>query len=263
ATVGFATPGVLACFAEVLDPFGGKALTGSAGLGQPAGSARGNAHLLVEVLGRGVGLCGLGDPEVQGLVDHAPAVQIVPVDERDGDTGVARACCAADAVQVRLVVLGALVVDDVRDVVDVDAAGCHVSGDQHIDLAVAGRTQGLLAGSLAEVPVDGCRSEAPLGKVVGDLGCGALGPAEDKGQAAIRRLKHAGQHLDLVHGVRAVDELLHRLHGVTVLLLTHRPDVRGLGHVTTGQGDDGARHRGREKHRLATGRGHREQLLNV
>ena len=82
------------------------------------------------------------------------------------------------AVQVGLLVLGALVVDDVRDVLDVDAAGGDVGGDEDVDLAVAERAQRLLAGALAEVAVDGGRGEAALGEVVGHLGDGALGRAK-------------------------------------------------------------------------------------
>ena len=91
---------------------------------------------------------------------------------------------------------------------DVDAAGGDVGGDQDVDLAVAERAQRLLAGALAEVAVDGGGGEAAVGELVGDLGGGALGAAEDHGQAAALGLQHAGEHLDLVHRVRAVDELL-------------------------------------------------------
>ena len=114
---------------------------------------------------------------------------------------------AADAVQVGLLVLGALVVDDVRDVVDVDAAGGDVGGDQHVDLAVAERAQRLLAGALAEVAVHGAGGEAALGELVGDLLRGALGAGEDHRRAAARGLQDAGEQLDLVQRVRAVDEL--------------------------------------------------------
>ena len=54
------------------------------------------------------------------------------------------AACAPDAVDVDLLVLGALVVDDVRDVVDVDASCGDVGGDQDIDLAVTEGAQSLL-----------------------------------------------------------------------------------------------------------------------
>jgi hypothetical protein len=124
---------------------------------------------VIEVVGGGVGLLRLGDAEVERLVDQAPAGHVVPVDEGDRDTGVPGAAGAADAVQVGLLVLGALVVDDVRDVLDVDAAGGDVGGDEDIDLAVAEGAQRLLAGALAEVAVDGGRREAAVGQVVGDL----------------------------------------------------------------------------------------------
>ena len=118
---------------------------------------------------------------------------VVPVDERDRDAGLARAAGAADAVQVGLLVLGALVVDDVRDVVDVDAAGGDVGGDEDVDLAVAERAQRLLAGALAEVAVDRAGGEAAVGELVGDLGGGALGAGEDDGQAAALGLQDAGR----------------------------------------------------------------------
>ena len=112
-------------------------------------------------VGGGVGLQRLRDAEVEGLVDQAPARHVVPVDERDRDARGAGAAGAADAVQVGLLVLGALVVDDVRDALDVDAAGGDVGGDEDVDLAVAERAQRLLAGALAEVAVDGGRRRSP------------------------------------------------------------------------------------------------------
>ena len=56
-----------------------------------------------------------------------------------------------------------------RDVVDVEAAGRDVGGDQHVDLAGAERPQRLLAGALAEVAVHGGGGEAAVVQVVGDL----------------------------------------------------------------------------------------------
>ena len=206
----------------------------------------------------------LGHAEVEHLVDHRPAVQVVPVDEGDRDAGVAGAGGAPDAVQVGLLVLGALVVDDVGDVLDVDAAGRHVGGHEDVDLAVSERAQGLLARALAEVAVDGGGREAPLREVVGDLGGGALGAAEDDRQPTLPGLQHAGEHLDLVHRVRAVDELLDGLDRVRVLLVvTHGPDVGGLAHVAAGQGDDRTGHRRREEHGLAGGGGQREEALDI
>ncbi len=84
----------------------------------------------------GVGLDRVGDSEAQCLVDELPARDVVPVDQRDGDAGASGAAGTTDAVDVGLLVLGALVVDDVGDVVDVDTAGSDVGGDQNVDLAV-------------------------------------------------------------------------------------------------------------------------------
>jgi hypothetical protein len=68
---------------------------------------------------------------------------------------VAGAGGAAGAVQVGLVVLGRVVVDDDVDVVDVDAAGGDVGGDQHRQLAGGEVGQRPLAHALAQVAVDG------------------------------------------------------------------------------------------------------------
>ena len=62
---------------------------------------------------------------------------LVPQHERDDEAGLAGPGGAARAVQVGLVVLGRVVVDDDVDVVDVDAAGGDVGGDQHRELAGA------------------------------------------------------------------------------------------------------------------------------
>src|SRR5450631_3234721 len=102
AVLGCSTGVPLTRLPEVFDLLGGQALAGPAGLGQSPGRVRWDVHLLVEVLGGGVGLGRLGDAEVEGLVDHGPAVQVVPVDEGDGHAGVARTSGAADAMQVRL-----------------------------------------------------------------------------------------------------------------------------------------------------------------
>ena len=55
--------------------------------------------------------------------------------QRDGDAALARARRATRAVQVRLVVLGRVVVHDHVDAVDVDAARGDVGGDEHRHLA--------------------------------------------------------------------------------------------------------------------------------
>src|SRR5690606_22527087 len=114
--------GALAGLAEVLEHLGVEARAGARAARQAALRALGDAEVGEQVRGGGVGLDGLGDAEVERLVDERPARHVVPVDERHRGALVARATRATRAVQVDLLVLGALVVDDVGDVVDVDPA---------------------------------------------------------------------------------------------------------------------------------------------
>ena len=101
-------------------------------------------------------------------------------------------------------------------------------------MPVRKRAHGLLAGALPEVAVHGAGREAALLELVGHLLRGALGAGEDHGQAATTGLQDAGQHLDLVHRVRAVDELVDvfRRRRVAVGL---GPDLHRLVHELPGQ----------------------------
>ena len=75
-------------------------------------------------------------------------------------------------------VLGRVVVDDDVDVVDVDAAGGDVGGDEDVELAVAEVLERLLALALAQVAVDGGGLDALLvaGRAASAVG-GPLGAA--------------------------------------------------------------------------------------
>ena len=176
-------------------------------------------------------------------------MQLVPVDECDGDAGATGATRATDAVHVGLVVVGALVVDDVRDVVDVDAACCDVGGDEHVDLSGAELLECLLACHLTEVAVDGADGETALGEVVCDLLGGALGAREDHRRAAAVGLQDACDEFGLVHRVCAVHvlrgALVHR--GVVGVLCA---DVCRTLQERAGEGDNGAGHGRGEEHRL-------------
>ena len=210
-----------------------------------------------------VGLHRLLDGQAQGLGDDPPARHVVPVHEGDRRAGVAGASGAPDAVDVDLLVLGALVVDDVGDVVDVDAAGGHVGGHQDVHLVVAEGAQGLLAGPLAEVAVQGPGGETAGAQVVGHPGRRALGAREDDGASAPLGLEDPGDDLHLVHRVGAVDDLLDRLDGHALIARVLGADVGGAGHVAARQGDHGPGHGGAEEHRVPVGAGAGQDLLHV
>ncbi len=150
-----------------------------------------------------------------------------------------------------------------RHVVDVDAAGGDVGADQHVDLAVAEGAQRLLAGALAEVAVDRAGREAAPRELVGDVGGRALRTAEDHREAPAVGLEDARDHLRLVHGVGAEDVLRGVAHGLALVVRRRGADVRGLRHIAAGEADDGARHGGREQHRLALHRQHGDDPLDV
>ncbi len=98
--------------------------------------------------------------------------------------------------------------------------------------------------------------------VGGDLVAGALGAAEDHRQAAALGLQDAGEHLALVHRVRAVDEDLGVRDGALLADLLGA-DVRRLLHEAARHRHDRAGHGGREQHRLPLGRQQLEDPLDV
>ena len=119
-----------------------------------------------------------------------------------------RARSAPDPVNIDLLVFRRLVVDDVRDAVDVEATSGDICRHQDIDLAGSKRAQRLLSGALAEVAVDGGCGKPSGEQVVGDLGGLSLGPGENHRQPAAAGLQDASEQLGLVQGMRPVGELV-------------------------------------------------------
>src|SRR5699024_9054300 len=110
------------------------ARSGPGGRADPTAGAVWDPEIGAQMRRGGVGLGGLAVSQTESLVDEAPTRDVVRVHEGDGDARAAGPAGAADPVDVRLLVLGALVVDHVGDVVDVDAARGDIGGDEHVDL---------------------------------------------------------------------------------------------------------------------------------
>ncbi|CAB4965472.1 unannotated protein [freshwater metagenome] len=165
--------------------------------------------------------------------------------------------------QVGLLVVGAFVVDDMGDIVNVDAACRDVGGDEDVDLAVAEGAQGLLAGTLAEIAVDGADGEAALGEVVADALGLALGAGEDHDELAAVGLEDSSDELDLVHGVGAPYMLLDGIDRGALVVGLGGANMHWLGHVAACEVDDLPRHRGREEHRLPDRRDLGDDPLDV
>ena len=119
---------------------------------------------------------------VDGLLDQALDVaqqlDFAVVDQRDRGAGGAGAAGAADAVHVVLGHVGELEVDDLRQLVDVQAAGGDVGGHQHGDRAFLEAGQRAGAGRLALVAVDGGGGQAVLDQLLGQAVGAVLGARE-------------------------------------------------------------------------------------
>ena len=126
---------LLACLAKVFNAFCVKAFASAGLLGQGALGTFRNVELLVEVRRVGIRLFRLWIAKVESLVHKRPAGQVVPVHKGHCHALAASTARASNAVQVRLLVFRALVVDDVSDVINVNAACCNIRCHKNVDLA--------------------------------------------------------------------------------------------------------------------------------
>ena len=133
--------------------------------------------------GRGVGFLGF-EVLLQSARDHVPARNVVPVDECDRDAGAAGTTSAAHPVNVGAFVIRALVVDDVGDILNVEAAGSDIGGDQNVGFAGAEVLQSALSRLLVEISVQRTGVETAIRELFGQTVGGALGFGEDDGSAA-------------------------------------------------------------------------------
>ena len=143
----------LAGFSEILNRFCGKACACLLFLAQAPLRVLRNIEAGVDVIGTRVRLDRIMEGKPERLVDEMPAREIRPVDERDCSAARTGTTSTTDAVQERLVVLGAFIVDDVRDAFDIDTACSNIRRDKDVDLARAEGAQRLLARILSEIAV--------------------------------------------------------------------------------------------------------------
>src|SRR6476661_10509632 len=174
--------------------------------------------------------------------------RLVIEDERDADAGGAGAGGAPDAVDVVLTRARGVVVDDVRDVLHVDAAGGDVGGHEGPDLARLEARQRLLALVLALVAVHRDGGHVVAAQALDQAVGAALGAHEDERPATLGRaqLLHEPVHLGLVGD--ADEAVLHLALGLLGVQRLVRERAVG---VAIGQPADLPVERGREQQRLA------------
>ena len=88
------------------------------------------------------------------LLDLPQLTALIATAERCGDTGCAGAARSANAMHINLRHFGQLVVNHVRDAVDVEASGGDVSGHEHWRTVRLERRERALANALAFVAMD-------------------------------------------------------------------------------------------------------------
>jgi hypothetical protein len=125
---------------------------------------------------------------------------------------VAGAAGAADAVDVVFADVRDFVVHDVRQLVDVDAAGGDVGGHQRADVAALEAGQRLGAGGLALVAVQRHRLDAVLGQEFGHVVGAELGAGEHQHLAPVVLLDDVRQQRLLLAAADRVDHLRDALH---------------------------------------------------
>ncbi len=191
------------------------------------------------------------DRSAQELLDGGHLLPLFGGHQGEGVADRVHAPRAPDAVHIVLGGVRDVVVDDVRDPLDVDAAGSDVGRDQDLHPPPAEIAERALPLALAPVPVEGgdrvAAPEEELREAVGAV----LGAREDDDAGDLVAREHGVEQVGLpvpAHGVNGLGDPRGgaRWRG--------QVDARRILEGFLGHGVQIRRHRGREEHRLALGR---------
>ena len=202
----------------------------------------------------------LFDGRVGHALDGAQHPALARGDKQDGLAGTARATRAADAVDVGLRVVRDVVVEHVRDALDVQAAGGDVGGHEDVQAAVAQLVHGALALLLGDVAVDGGGGEPAGAQLFSQFLGLILGAHEHDHRLELGHLEDAGDRVELV-AVRR-EQVALRDVGVGARLRLDG-DLFRVVQVVAGDAADRVRHRRREQRHLLGVRGVFQDALNV
>lgn len=148
----------------------------------------------------------------EGLLDAGfDAPQAADVFVRDvghRESRCAGAAGASDAVDVVVDVAGDVVVEDVGDALDVNAAGGNVGGDEVGEAAFGKLAQDTIAGALRQVAVEFFDGDTGAGQFVGELRGAFFRVAENDRQVRVEFLQLLLQEFELVFFAQHVDALL-------------------------------------------------------
>ena len=180
------------------------------------------------------------------LFDIDEEVEFVRADERDRLALGTRSTGSANAVDVVFGLLGEIVVHDLRKLIDIDATGGDVGGEEDLDLACLKIPERFRAGILTLVSMNRDRAD-PLAVEVGrELVRAMLGSGKDEGLSPVVRADEFHQGVCL-SGPFKWDEILR--HGLGGRVLRADGNLRGVVDQSFGQVADVIR-KGRGEHQV-------------
>ena len=185
---------------------------------------------------------------------------VVRAHEGDRLAGGARPARAADPVDVVFRHVGQVEVDDVRQLLDVEAARGDVGGDERLQLAGLELRQRVGPRVLALVAVDRQRGHAVLAQVLGEPVRAMLGAREHQHLVPLLFADELGEQFRLAAAVDEDHLLAHRFHGGVA---RRRLDGRRVLQQGVRERADLVGERRREQQRLPLLRQQREHALHV
>jgi hypothetical protein len=179
------------------------------------------------------------------LLNLAHHAHILSGNEVDGNSLTTETTATTDAVNVVLAISGEVVVDDQGNLLDIDATGKEVGGDQDTGRSGTELLHNQVALSLVHVAVHGGDGEVTGSELVREPVDLATGVAEDDGLRDRDGLVEIRQGVELPLLLLDGDvELLDTLKGELVLL---DKDADGVAHELGGDLEDVLGHGGREQ----------------
>ena len=195
-------------------------------------------------------------------LDVAQEAMFPRLDEGDRDALAPGPARPADAVDVDVGRRRDVVVHDVADLLDVEATGGDVGGDEDVEGAVAEAGHDPVALFLREAAVERRRVAAAAAERHGEVVHLAAGAREHQRRDAVLDVEDPAQRGELVRAADDVGDLAHA-RGVARGGARLDADRDRVPQVTPGEPGDRARDRGREQRRLVDLGQRAEDLLEV
>lgn len=190
-------------------------------------------------------LLDLSAVELLNLTHHA---DILGGDKVDGNTLSAESTTTTNSVDVVLTVGGEIVVDDQRNLLDIDTTGQQVSGNQDTGRTGSELLHDQVTLSLVHITVHGRDSEVTGSELIGEPVDLSAGVAEDNGLGNGNGLVQIGEGVELpLLLLNGNVKLLNTLQGKLILL---DKDTDGVAHELGGNLKDVLGHGGGEEDNL-------------